>query len=482
MGAISDNAEAKVLPFIAFEWRTSEGTVDFVKPHHGSQRRFPARLQALACPLLLLVCFAPLKAAPLLKVTADADGRGATIEVSPSQPGVSGLLEVLDAQGECLKTLRAGRFTTGRPFHISIQDGLKPGPYRIRYREDLTLTPDQDLLLPRKEKWVNPCDVAITGKGVYILDRGIPATEAVVKKEEGASGEAPTDQGATHVYKFTHDGKPDPSFGDRGRATISEKPSSHIVVSLAADPSGYVYLPSELAEVRVFDPTGAVPAPGIGGSAEGAQSTTWAGALTLGPGKLIYIFSGGLRNLSVYDRTSAGFEGFRYGLKTERTGTTSRSIGSDRRGAIYMATQTDLLLQKIDDTGKELKESYRSDPSDKMYLPMGPSAEAGLIWVADHGPGGGPFWDSGGGGEVLLFWDSGRELSLVSRFGSPGLSKDKLEFLNPCSTAQTPDHLGLWVMEDGLPNADGPPGNARVRRFKIGCARSEEATVELKSP
>jgi hypothetical protein len=50
--------------------------------------------------------------------------------------------------------------------------------------------------------------------------------------------------------------------------------------------------------------------------------------------------------------------------------------------------------------------------------------------------------------------------------------------MNPSSAVQTPDHLELWVVEDGLPNGDGPPGNARVRKFRITSAKSEEAPLE----
>ena len=112
---------------------------------------------------------------------------------------------------------------------------------------------------------------------------------------------------------------------------------------------------------------------------------------------------------------------------------------------------------------------------------MGPCASAGLVWVAAHGPGPGPFWDSGGGGEVLLFCDDGSKITLIECFGTPGVAANRLEFLNPSAVVMTPDHQELWVVEDGLANADGPPGNARVRHFKIRAAHSEEAPLELRS-
>ncbi|MBI4026182.1 MAG: hypothetical protein HY360_14440 [Verrucomicrobia bacterium] len=49
---------------------------------------------------------------------------------------------------------------------------------------------------------------------------------------------------------------------------------------------------------------------------------------------------------------------------------------------------------------------------------------------------------------------------------------------NPSAAVQTPDHLELWVVEDGLPSGEGPPGNAWVRKFRITSAQSEEAPLE----
>jgi len=114
-----------------------------------------------------------------------------------------------------------------------------------------------------------------------------------------------------------------------------------------------------------------------------------------------------------------------------------------------------------------------------MHFPCGPSAAGGLIWVVDHGPAG-PFWDSGGDNDLLLFWDSGDDLVFFGRYGGPGKAKDKLEFLNPSAVAQTPDHLELWVTEDGMPVLDGQHGNARVRKFKITAEKTEEVPLELK--
>ena len=125
----------------------------------------------------------------------------------------------------------------------------------------------------------------------------------------------------------------------------------------------------------------------------------------------------------------------------------------------------------------------------------------GLVMVAAHGPGYGPFWDSGGGGEVVLFWDDmqGKAIRLISRWGEPGVAASEpvakstgpdrsdpkvaralpMNFLNPSSAALSPDHLDLWITEDSLNNVEGPPGNARVRRFKLNATRTEEIELDL---
>ena len=55
-----------------------------------------------------------------------------------------------------------------------------------------------------------------------------------------------------------------------------------------------------------------------------------------------------------------------------------------------------------------------------------------------------------------------------------------MEFLNPASAAMSADHTELWVSEDGLPNTEGPPGNARIRRFLLKAANTQEAELDLK--
>ncbi len=391
----------------------------------------------------------------------------------------------MDAKsGHCVKTLHAGSFSNKQTFSIGKKDTLEPGSYRVRYRGGITLAFDMEITLPGKEKWVNPTDLAISAKSVYVLDRGIPATPAAKRKDGVMSEEIPS-IGETYLHKFSHDGAPDAAFGDRGRAILFDKPAPDHQwsnLSVAADDGGLVYLSSGQHEVLVFSNTGERSGQTIGGVYEkdpkSERHTVWAGGAALGKDRLIYILAGWM--IRVYDRTKNGYDGFRYTGCFTTSNHFGRSIASDRRGSIYLITHPVNVFQKIYDTGKTIKEGYLADGNDKMYAPMGLSAEGNLVWVADHGPGPGPFWDSGGGNEIILFWDNGEKLVLLERYGAGGKARNRLEFINPCATVQSPDHMELWVAEDGRPNADGPSGNARVRKFRITAASSEEVPLELK--
>ncbi|MBI4026438.1 MAG: hypothetical protein HY360_15745 [Verrucomicrobia bacterium] len=360
-------------------------------------------------------------------------------------------------------------------------DGLNPGSYRVRYREGITLVPDGAVPLPNKEHWVNPTDIAINAKGVYVLDRGTPEVPEC-KNEDGTITPAVPGVGATYLYRFSRDGKPDTAFADRGRLTVTEKPTR--VWSVAVDENGVIYFPTGGHNVMVFDPSGEKTGQTIGGYEDDPKSdrnTTWISWIALGPGKRIYLFFGNV--IRVYDRTKNAFDGILYSGTSAYSKQVGGNIGgnmisSDRQGAVYIASEAHQ-LEKLHDDGKKIMPCYSYRIEHNMCNPMGPSAVGGLIWVVTHGPSS-PFWDSGGSGEMVLFWDSGQELVLVEQYGKPGKASDKLEFINPCAAAQTPDHLELWVVEDGLANADGPPGNARVRRFQISAAESEEVLFTLK--
>ncbi len=217
----------------------------------------------------------------------------------------------------------------------------------------------------------------------------------------------------------------------------------------------------------------------IGGWEEngGRRSTVSVNSMAMGPGRRLYLPNGG--SFQIYDRTKLGFEGFLYGIPLDKMNYTGlpRCIAADRTQSICYIINRSSQIWKYEDTGKELKPLYASDGGEKLAYPTGPSASAGQIWVAAHG--GPPLWDSEGH-EVALFWDNGAEIQLVERFGGPGKAEDKVQFMNPSTAILTPDHLALWVVEDGLPNDEGPPGNARVRRFHTEATQSAEAVVDLK--
>ncbi len=424
-----------------------------------------------------LIATGTLCAGPLLKVEPSTDGKNARIQVFPSETKGFGLLELVEAgSSNCVRTLHAGTFSSGQIFSLGANHGLKDGAYRVRYREGVTLAVDTVVKLSHNEKWINPTDVAISKKGVYVFDRGIPGTPAA-KKEDGTMTDEVPGKGSTYLHRFLRDGKPDTTFADRGRATLLDDPWT--IVSMAVDDEGWIYFPSGGHDVRVFGSYGETTTQTIGGwdgDPLGPKGTGWVFSLALGPARKIYIYTGyGI--MRVYDRSKNGFEGNLYSSPIATQGV-GRPMTSDREGSIYRTTATHL-LQKIEDTGKALKETYTSKESDKMYVPMGPSASAGLIWVVDHGPCG-PFWDSGGDNDLLLFWDNGSELVFIERFGAPGKAADKLEFLNPCAVAQTPDLMVLWIAKDRMPKPDGPPGNTRVRKFRINAAQTEEVPLDLK--
>jgi hypothetical protein len=180
----------------------------------------------------------------------------------------------------------------------------------------------------------------------------------------------------------------------------------------------------------------------------------------------------------VYDRTKDGFAGAIYTFTIADVNGMPRMICSDMQGSVYYVGLSHK-VGKYTDTGTALVPGYQSKPDAKLARPTGGCASAGLIWWASHGPGFGPYWDSGGGGEVVLFWDDGKELKVIDRFGVPGTAADRLQFLNPSAVAMDPAHDEVWVTEDGVENPDGPKGNARVRKFVLKARHSETVEFEL---
>ncbi|MBI4024275.1 MAG: hypothetical protein HY360_04790 [Verrucomicrobia bacterium] len=428
----------------------------------------------------------PWKAVGAVTISVEPTGK---IQVVPASSSATGILEILEEKsGRCLKTLHAGTMQGASTFSLAMGRKLPPGRYRVRYRENLKLVFDCSLNLPNKEKWINPTDLVLTDKAIFVFDQG--------NDPEWKPGTPPRVVGAyggsqSFIYKFHHDGKPDPSLGDMGRLgpllSSPSWPTTGGIRTFAVDEGGLIYIGSVYHEALVYDSTGESMNMKVGGYAEGGgKTTTWVNSMAIGPGRRLY-FPSCYGLFQVYDRTKTGFAGFLYGISMDKTNFTGlqRYIAADREESVCYIINRSGQVWKYEDTGKELKALYASDVADKMINPTGPSASAGQIWVADHG--GPPLWDSDGN-EICLFWDNGAGIQLVERFGGPGKADsepapakagDKAQFMNPSAAILTPDHLALWVVEDGLPNDEGPPGNARVRRFRIEAAQSAETIVDF---
>lgn len=456
---------------------------------------------------------------PSLKVEMADDGKHVRIQVFPSKLSDTSLLELLDdATGDCVRTIHAGTFSDDQVFFLPRNRGVKPGRYRVRLRQGIGIEVDKELAPPGGGAWVNPCDIALTDKALYVLDSGRTKARRV---KEGPDPEEIVEVGGTFLYKFLRDGSLDSSFADSGRLTIRDRPSA--IRSFAVDDAGLIYLPlgghyikprespddwgdrtvvggynavdgwttvpGGAYHVEIWDGSGKRLPRAIGGYMRGGdpdfytprgRNTQNVNSVTLGPGMHIYLHVFDYGVIRAYDRTKNGLDGALYSTTQHALlgGSLPRCIASDRNGAIYLGAAGQRIL-KIRDDGKELKAVYASEPEARMVHPTGPSVSGDLVWVAANGPGE-PFWDTGGGGAVFLFWDTGDDLRRVADYGKPGTSREGLEFLNPAATAASRDRTGLWVAEDGMANAEGPPGNARVRHFKITATRSEEAPFTWK--
>ena len=403
------------------------------------------------------------------------------VKVSPVRTSTIGLLEVIDAKtGDCLKTLHAGTFSPRQIFSIKRDAKLSPGKYRIRFREGISLAFDGSLVPSGNRKWTNPTDLVVTDKSMYVLDSGKAPPEGPPPEKTPVGLE-----GRPYLYKFHRDKTPDVSFGDQGRVGPLLGPSwdklaawcYNRIRSIAVDSDERVYLSSIYHEVLIYDAKGQKLKQVIGGwdnNPFGTQCTTWVNSIAMGPQNRIYLPSS-YKVLRVYDRTKEAFKGVMYSTTMPNPIGFERVIASDMAGTLYIICETGR-LQKFVDTGSSVTAGYLSDSDVSLVNATGPSASGDLIWVAAHG--GAPLWDYDAG-EVAMFWDTGEEIHLVDRYGSPGTAVDKLQFMNPSSVVQSPDHLELWVVEDGMINEEGPPGNARIRKFKITSAHSEEVAVEI---
>ncbi len=471
-----------------------------------------------------------------LKVAPAADGLSTTVSVTPQQTPF-GFLELVEAgTGRVVYTLNAGRFPPGQTYTVSKNIAVAPGRYKLRYREGLDLKLLGELKRPEASipNWINPTRIVQRGQNLYILDSGLdvvetrpdhlneltwnpvtgepfaakfveikddvvsltkkdgtnvapkltdlkPADQEIAKRLEKERqeliAERATKQSA--IFKMDTRGVLDPGFGIGGKLSLE---GYYGIRGFDIDPaSGALYLPGG-HQITVYDGTGRPTRQIIGGwdnDPHGPKCTPWTNTVVVGPGNRLYI-PNVYQNIKVYDRTKKGFDGILYHLASIPGGIMLESAASaDGVNALYVTSRPGVIQKYIDD-GKSLKVSYRSSEADGLAQPTGSSASAGLIWVASHGPGPGPYWDSGGGGEVVLYYDDGQKLQLVSRFGTPGTAGDRLEFMNPSSASMTDDHLQLWVAEDGLANKEGPRGNARIRLFQQVSTHTEEVLVDVK--
>ena len=435
----------------------------------------PCRALPLASLLLFAssVCFAR----STLTVETISNPSGIRISIDPKSSAGWSALQVVDAKtGVTLKTVHAGRFSATEAFAVVTSEALPAGPYKLRYREGVepVLVGEVKRPDPKVRAWMNPTDLVLVGPWVYVLDGGVEVADKVPALAEERILKQP------YIFKMDRDGKLDPSFADGGRLAL---PGLYRFRSFAVDPvSGKLFVGTGSHAIRVYEADGKPTQQLIGGwdsNPAGPVCLAWCNSLALGWKDRIYIPLPGYGNGKTYDRTKEGFAGVVYQWKITDVNGTQRTLCSDMHGSVYYAGMSQRITRMVDD-GKSLLPEYQSKLDAKLCHPTGGSASAGLTWWACHGPGFGPFWDSGGGGEVVCFWDNGKELKLLGRYGVPGTRGDEMEFINPSAAIMDATHSELWVVEDGQANDEGPKGNARVRRFALKARYSE--TVDFSLP
>ncbi len=493
----------------------------------------------LLAVILILTLFTPIHAQPpkpgqSLDIKPSADGKSFTITPRATQDAAWGLIELVNPKtGNVERVLYAGRISRETSIAFTPDVSIKPGEYLLRLRDGITLAFDRPVLRPDSPtgQWVNPTHLAWHNGFLFIGEAGFNTPEIVAQRspeltwatrdgktvkgicarvEEGnaliiasdpALGVVPVDpdkqapdvtvvvrdvQKQTadwralikfqrpFIIKLGPDGKPASNWGDHGycRDAPIYPGTMH---GLTADENGSLYMPYNDASTVVIGPLGLLEKRNVGDFTGNAPRSVAAA----GPKKLYVVPYTGYLKLFVCDRTLDGAAANLYTVSPFKNGSwITNCIAADASGNVYMADPHGTLT-KYTDTGKTVEENYVSTPDPVPQQLGGISLSKNLVWLAAHGPGPGPFWDSGGGGEVLLFYDSGKSLSLLARFGTPGLNTDPIEFLNPRATLMTPDHKQLYVAEDGLPNTDGPPGNARVSLFKIKAAFEDATPIQI---
>jgi hypothetical protein len=419
----------------------------------------------------LLVAFSSDVFAQNVVVTPDKEGKSARVEISQAARDARGIVELTGRDGTVISTIYAGPIAQMQPTTVSYE-GLKPGIYVVRYRENPELKFVSSLRRPDHPdgKWINPLDVVVAPMHVYVYD--------VADKSETA------DNSKAHyaIFKLNRDLSADLAFGKEGVLNVGSRASASGPV---VDSAGTLYIGGASHHVSVFDWKGAPQELRLGSTEKNLKSpgsTTWIHAVTLGDNNRIYI--GSKSGIKAYDRTKPGISGFLYGATPGFNPASGRSMTASGN-ALYVIDQRGQLHKYIDD-GKSLKAAYSTahKTADLVCQPMGMAVSGNLIWVCSRGPGPGPFWDSGGGGELLLYWDDGKSLKIVQRFGSLGVSPDRPQFVNPVSAAVTPDGTKLYVAEDGRLDARGPQdmprGNARVRLFDISPKSTAETVLNIR--
>jgi DNA-binding beta-propeller fold protein YncE len=425
---------------------------------------------------LLVLASAALAHAQTISAVPNKEGTGVTVEVSRAAADAKGVIELVNNETKAVvATLYAGAMKQ-MPKTTLTYAGHKPGVYTLRYRENLDLKFDTEIKRPDTAdgKWVSPSDVKITPMGIYVYDAGKVEEAGAVNKPGGS------------IFKFNKDLSTDLAFGKGGALNVGYRPN---ITNFVVDEKGNLYLSSGSHHVAVYDWKGTPQTLRLGSTEVFLKdpknlSTTWVNAVALGEDNKIYITS--KSPLRVYDRTKNANTGFLYSAKDSQPMSWGPSITASGK-SVYIADAKHQIT-KYNDDGKTLVKQYATahKPTELIFGPTGLTLSGNLLWVAARGPGAGPFWDSGGGDEILLYWDNGTSLQLFQRYGTPGSAVDALQFHQPIGVGVSPDGSKLWVAEDGRGDVTGktpqgsPLGNARVRVFDIRPKSTAETVISIK--
>ncbi len=482
------------------------------------------------------------KSVRLVDIKTSDDARPHTITVRPSQESGFALVELVNTKTKAVeRVLYAGTINEPLTLQLKPDEHLKPGMYSVRVRDGIEVVLDKPIARPdaKDGKWVNPTGLCIQNGAMYLIDAGLetpplvfdtnPEKSWVNEKKEAVKGtfvsaspetvtirptenqsivvtvpfalqpvdlqlfikeqvQKQTDWEALRVsrlpviIKMNLDGSKITNWGTNGILYKLPVPPAYLR-TFTVDEAGIGYLPStghhflRVGQLGLLDEKYTLG--GWDGNPAGPVCTVNVHNIATVSPKKVYIPSQGYQNVKVYDPTKPGFEGILYSSTPFLSTGAPNGIAADTYGNVYLSGENQL-IHKYSDNGKAVTFAYSTDPELKLCWPTGITTSGSLVLFACRGPGPGPFWDSGGGGEFVVLWDNGTSMSRVIRFGAPGFSLENKEFLNPSAISLTADHSALIVVEDGLTNLDGPPGNARVTRFKLKAAIEDAVPLELK--